>query len=61
MEVHQQFPAFRISLEMQAILIFLFVNVAGKIFAWIPQFTPQAKGLASHGSLGQEGTQGSHR
>ena len=61
MTFHQQFPAFDVSPEMQGILIFLFVNAAGKILAWIPQFTPQAKGLAGHGSLCQEGTQGSLR
>ena len=54
--VAQQFPAFGVFPEMQGILIFRFVNATGKMLTWTPQFIPQAKGLAGHGSLCQEGT-----
>ena len=52
----RQFPAFGVFPEMQGILIFRFVNATGKMLTWTPQFIPQAKGLAGHGSLCQEGT-----
>ena len=58
---YQQFPARAFPVDRSLILACPFVKSSGKILRWLPHLSIQAKGLADHEAIRQEGRQAALR